>query len=81
LCRAVGITIFYNPKKIKIVSLTEIIPYLLLYHGEYAYECAKEIMSASLRKWASQVHEGKVLEGNSVLKNSFYKKRPCGTGT
>jgi len=30
-------------------------------------------MSAYLRKWASQVHEGKGLEGNSVICNLFSK--------
>lgn len=30
-------------------------------------------MSAYLRKWASQVHEGKGLDGNSVICNLFLK--------
>ena len=55
------------------MSLIEIIPYLPLNQLEYVYENAKEIMSAYLRKWASQVHEGKGLEGNSVICNLFSK--------
>jgi hypothetical protein len=73
LCKSDGLTTFYNTKKIKIVSLTEIISYLPLYQREYVYENAKEIMSAYLRRWASQVHEGKRLEGNSVICNLFSK--------